>query len=119
MPGFGPLDYTSEQLRDLVAKIVGGVRRATDDIAGSASPHSGADPVPSAEADRHELPEGSDVGAVPVEQIVCRPEPIEPEYVATQDLEPDPDLRERQENGQRRDDGTLVARRTHGSALPR
>lgn len=119
MPGFGPLDYTPEQLRDLVARIVGGVRRATDDIAGLDAPHSGTEPVPPAKADRHELPEGSDVPAVPVAQIVCRAEPIEPEYVASQDLEPDPDLRKRQENSQRRDDGTSVARRTHGSALPR
>jgi hypothetical protein len=119
MPGFGPLDYTPEQLRDLVAKIVGGVRRATDDIAGLDAPHSGTEPVPSAKADRNELPEGSDVAAAPVEQIACRAEPIESENVATPDLEPDPVLRKRQENGQRRDDGTSVACRTHGSALPR
>lgn len=121
MPGFGPLDYTPEQLRDLVAKIVGGVRRATEDITGLDAPHSGTEPVPSAEADRHELPEGFDVAATPVEQIVCRAEPIESDNVATPDLEPDPELRKPQENSQRRDDddGTSVARRTHGSALPR
>jgi hypothetical protein len=116
MPGFGPLDYTPDELRDLVARIVGGVRRATDDIVSHAAPHHEPDQAPSATADRHELPEEADVPAAPVERIVCKAEPIEPEYVATQDPEPDPDLRKR---SQRRDDGTSVARRTHGSALPR
>lgn len=116
MPGFGPLDYTPDQLRDLVAKIVGGVRHATDDIAGPAAPHPETDPVPSGEADRHELPEGADVPAAGAGQIACEAEQREPEYVAAQD--PDPDLLKRQENGQQKDDGPLV-RRTHGSALPR
>jgi hypothetical protein len=116
MPGFGPLDYTPDELRDLVARIVGGVRRAPD-IAGPAAQYPGTDPVPSAEADRHELPEGADVpAAAPAGQIACEAELSESEYVAAQDREPD--LRKRQENGQRKDDGPSV-HRTHGSALPR
>jgi hypothetical protein len=116
MPGFGPLDYTPDELRDLVARIVGGVRRATDDIADPAAPHLGTDPAPSAEADRRELPEGTNAPAAAATPITCETEPSEREYVAAQD--PEPGLLKRQENGQRKDDGPSV-RRTHGSALPR
>jgi hypothetical protein len=112
MPGFGPLDYTPEELRDLVARIVGGVRRATDDTAGPAAPHPGTEQAPWAEADRHE---GTDVPAAAAGQIACEAEQSEP--VAAQD--PEADLGERQENNQRRVDGPSVVRRTHGSALPR
>jgi hypothetical protein len=122
MPGFGPLDYTPDELRDLVARIVGGARHATDDIAGVAAPHPGTERVPSAGADRHELPEGADMPAAAAAQIACEAEPCEaeqrePEYVSAQD--PDADLRERQESNQRRVDDPSVVRRTHGSALPR
>lgn len=117
MPGFGPLDYTPEELRDLVARIVGGARRATDDIAGDAAPHPGTEQAPSAEADRHELPAAADVPTAAAGQITCQAEQREPEYISSQD--PEADMRERQGNSQRRVDGPSVVRRTHGSALPR
>jgi hypothetical protein len=116
MPGFGPLDYTPEELRDLVARIVGGVRRETDDIAGPAAPHHGTDESPSsAEADPHELPEEAAPAAVagpaPRKMEHCELEG-ELEHVAARDL------RERRDGDQQKAEASLV-RRTHGGALPK
>jgi hypothetical protein len=112
MPGFGPLDYTPEELRDLVARIVGGVRREIDDIAGPAAPHHGThESSSSAEADPHELQEEAAPAAVPG-PAPRKMEHCELEHVAAQDL------RERRDGDQQKTEASLV-RRTHGGALPK
>lgn len=58
MPGFGPLDYTPEQVRDLVARIVSERKPVAGDDANSATPQlqqnvvSPADPPPESSPDR-------------------------------------------------------------------
>lgn len=108
MPGFGPLDYTPEELRGLVARIVGGVQQAADDIAGLVAPPPGTGSTLSMPADRDQLQGEADMPAKAVGQIACEAERSEPEHVATQDAESDPRARQ-----------FPVVRRTHGGALPR
>ena len=98
MPGFGPLDYTSEQLAALVDRVVGGVREVVEslpDIPGEVTD-------PSAE-----LPQ---VGAANTSEAVeqsCAPEPPAA-TVAVQ-----PIVAERPA-----DFAELARLRTHGGALP-
>jgi hypothetical protein len=114
MPGFGPLDYSPEELRDLVSRIVGGVGRVADDIAELAAPHEGTDQAPSARADRDRLPGEVDMPAAAAGQAVHEVEHHEPGHVAAQEANPAP--QERQDGAQ----GLSPAvRRTHGGALPR
>lgn len=117
MPGFGPLDYSPEELRDLVSRIVGGARRAADDIEDLAAPHEAIDQAPSAQADQDQPPGEADMPGVVVGQAVREVEHREPEHVAAQGAESAP--RERQNTAQGRADVSPAVRRTHGSALPR
>ncbi len=98
MPGFGPLDYTSEQLAALVDRVVGGVREAVQslpDFPGEATDSSA------------ELPQAD--AASPIESVEQsdEPEPSTP-TVASQ-----PTVAERPA-----DFAELVRPRTHGGALP-
>ena len=102
MPGFGPLDYTEDQLAALVNRIVGGARSAADQLAS-------AIPEP---ADQAELAVSDEKPA-----SVAGPEPAQP--VSS---EPDPAvLAAVQPRGRTEvpDDEPLTRPRTHGSALPR
>lgn len=49
MPGFGPLDCSQEQLRELVAKVIGDTQRAVADLAGDAAPQDRGSPSPDLE----------------------------------------------------------------------
>jgi hypothetical protein len=49
MPGFGPLDCSDEQLRELVAKVIGDTQRAVADLAGDAAPQDRGSPSPDLE----------------------------------------------------------------------
>jgi hypothetical protein len=117
MPGFGPLDYSPEELRDLVSRIVGGARRTVDDIEDLAAPHEAVDQAPSAQADQDQSPGAADMPDAVVGQAVREVEHREPEPVTAQGAESAP--RERQDIAQGRADVSPAVRRTHGGALPR
>jgi len=106
MPGFGPLDFSEEQLGALVDRIVGGVRSAADSLT-TAIPEQ-KDASPSVDSN-HELESRTseavaDLG--PAEEISSDEPPasaaVQP--VAARGVE---------------SDQTSPRRRTHGSALPR
>jgi hypothetical protein len=117
MPGFGPLDYSPEELRDLVGRIVGGVRRVTEDVEDLAAPHEATDRVSSAQIDHDQPPGEADMSGAAVGQAAHEVEHREPEHVAAQGAESAP--RERQDSAQGRADVSPAVRRTHGGALPR
>ena len=109
MPGFGPLDYSDEQLGALVDRIVGGVRGAADSLT-TAIPEQ-KDASPSADSNHEPLLESraSETAAdlSPAEEISSDEPPSAPAAVqpeAPQSVE---------------SDQTSPLRRTHGSALPR
>jgi hypothetical protein len=107
MPGFGPLDYSDEQLGALVDRIVRGVRGAADSLA-TAIPEQ-KDASPSADSN-HELESRASEAAAdlsPAAEISSDEPPsalaaVQPE--AARGVE---------------SDRTSPRRRTHGSALPR
>jgi hypothetical protein len=103
MPGFGPLDYSEEQLGQLVDRIVGGVRRVAENLGAgtteqdaSRSAHSEQDPQPESQ-----VPEAA------AETATAGKSP--PALAAVQ-----PVNSHENERGQ-----VAVWHRTHGSALPR
>jgi len=109
MPGFGPLDYSDEQLGALVDRIVGGVRGAADSLT-TAIPEQ-KDASPSANSNHEPLLESRASETVadlsPAEEISSDEPPSAPAAVqpeAPQSVE---------------SDQTSPRRRTHGSALPR
>src|SRR4030081_55764 len=99
MPGFGPLDYTPEQLAALLDKVVGGVRSAADGLATAISEQTQG----TASAD-HEAIAGptADIPETPADDGPPAPAAVQTE--ANQNVE---------------SDETTARRRTHGSALPR
>jgi hypothetical protein len=109
MPGFGPLDYSDEQLGALVDRIVGSVRSGADSLTTAAAEQK--DSSQPANSD-HEPPLGSRASEAvadqsPAEEISSDEPPSAPAAVqpeAPQSVESD-------QNSPRR--------RTHGSALPR
>jgi hypothetical protein len=109
MPGFGPLDYSDEQLGALVDRIVGGVRGAADSLT-TAIPEQ-KDASPSADSNHEPLLESrapetvadlSPSGEISSDEPPSAPAAVQPE--APQSVE---------------SDQTSPRRRTHGSALPR
>lgn len=99
MPGFGPLDCTSEELAALVDRIVGGVREAVESL-----PDAPVEPVDSS-AELHQV----DATALSVV--------VEPSAVAEQSAIPiavQPTVADRSANS-----AEPVRSRTHGGALPR
>ena len=109
MPGFGPLDYSDEQLGALVDRIVRGVRGAADSPT-TAIPEQ-KDASPSADSNHEPLLESRASETVadlsPAEEISSDEPPSAPAAVqpeAPQSVE---------------SDQTSSRRRTHGSALPR
>jgi Protein of unknown function (DUF3306) len=100
MPGFGPLDYTEEQLAALVNQVVGGVRSAADQLA-AALPE---------QADQADLAASDEM-----RQAVADPEPAQvlgnsPGTLAA--VQP-------QSAGPTADEQPPARPRIHGSALPR
>lgn len=115
MPGFGPLDHTPEQVRDLVARIFGNPQRVIDgDDTNSAAPQLQPDAVNTAEVESDKLSDQETVlsatesasdhaesdGAREDAGITAPPSP----FMAIRDSEPDV---------------SSVVHRIHGSALPR
>jgi hypothetical protein len=109
MPGFGPLDYSDEQLGALVDRIVGSVRSAADSLTTATAEQN--DTSQSANSD-HEPPLESRASEAvadlsPTEEISSDQPPPVPAAVqpeATRGVE---------------SEQTSPRRRTHGSALPR
>jgi hypothetical protein len=109
MPGFGPLDYSDEQLGALVDRIVGSVRSAADSLTTATAEQK--DSSQSANSD-HEPPlesRASEAAAdlnpaeeISLDQPFPAPAAVQPE--APRGVE---------------SDQTSLRRRTHGSALPR
>jgi hypothetical protein len=115
MPGFGPLDYTPEQVRDLVARIVGSPERAVvEGDANSAASQLQQDAVNSADAESNESSDQETVSSATESVIDQSENELEHEgagttalpssFTAIRDSEPDI---------------SSVVHRTHGSALPR
>jgi uncharacterized protein DUF3306 len=109
MPGFGPLDYSDEQLGALVDRIVRGVRGAADSPT-TAIPEQ-KDASPSADSNHEPLLESgapetvadlSPAEEITLDELPSAPAAAQPE--APQSVE---------------SDQTSSRRRTHGSALPR
>jgi len=106
MPGFGPLDYTPEQVRDLVARIISERKPVAGGDANSVTPQlqqnvvSPADPPPESSPDRETA---ADAPETTIDQIK-RDGGVTGTGIATP----------------RVDEQThcSVVRRTHGSALP-
>jgi hypothetical protein len=109
MPGFGPIDYSQDQLAGLVDRILGGVRQAADTVAtavtdaqeASASIESRPEPVSASRAPQTIAELG--IG----EEISTRESPVVPAAA-----QPYPSVNEANEEA-------TIPRRTHGSALPR
>ena len=109
MPGFGPLDYSDEQLGALVDRIVGSVRSAADSLTTATAEQK--DSSQSANSDQEPPLDSRASEAVadlsPSEEISSDQPPPAPAAVqpeAPQSVE---------------SDQTSPRRRTHGSALPR
>jgi hypothetical protein len=112
IPGFGPLDYSQEQMRELVGRIVGEVREAAEDIADHEPPQAtpGIDNRTTALAPEPQppaMPEGEPIGATA--ELVARQPVRSPD---------DADIAV-QKSGKETDEEVPVARRIHGTALPR
>ena len=104
MPGFGPLDYSAEQVDALVRRVVGGVVQATESL-----------PKPPAEAAEDAARSApAEAGfAQASDQAIADPRPLEesaPAEVPSNSAAPQPP-----DAGEE----TPVRRRTHGGALPR
>lgn len=114
MMGFEPLDYTAEQMRELVAKIVGGTPDAAD------------------EADATSQPEQDSVITRDADNACPAAEPGRAITEAAEAIEHAPGRAEQSETGSAtapessspaihdsKPDAFSIVRRTHGSALPR
>jgi hypothetical protein len=111
MPGFGPLDQTPEQVRELVARIFGGPRDTDDDNAvPSEAPQTASDSASDSStlSDRREagLAAPPAEAVTPREEVVARAEP--PVTAAKPDAAP-----------QNPQENQVKSVRTHGGALPR
>jgi hypothetical protein len=102
MPGFGPLDYTEEQLATLVNRVVGGVRSVAEQLAAA---------IPE-QADQAELAASDETP-----KAVADPEPAR---AAVPETSPQTLAALQPQSPERAADEEPAARpRTHGSALPR
>jgi len=104
MPGFGPLDYSAEQVEALVQRIVGGVAQAAERVADAAA---GAESEPTGVAtEPAQAPPPAD-GAEPAEPSAERASIEHAPFSAASQNEP-PTASE----------ATFTRRRTSGGALP-
>jgi hypothetical protein len=112
MPGFGPLDQTPEQVRELAARIIGRVREATEELADasnegwaeSAAKHSSAQKLACA----------ADSQSPPPPDARFVEDRVTPAADGTIDAAAADDGVAMQ-----KDEPALKVRRTHGGALPR
>jgi hypothetical protein len=106
MPGFGPLDYTEEQLAALLERVVGGVRSAADSLV-SAMPEPAdhaALAAPQVETGAiADPPAAQEISSLQLSQSLAAVQPQRAED-ASDDAS---------------DDDRAARPRTHGSALPR
>jgi hypothetical protein len=109
MPGFGPLDYSDEQLAELVGRIVGSVRSAADSLTtvipeqnDASQPADTGQKPPSESRTSEAVADLSPAEEISSDQSPPAPAAVQPE--APQGVE---------------SNQTSVRRRTHGAALPR
>lgn len=106
MHGFGPLDYTPEQVRELVANIVGDVKRAVEEVSPAAPQEQ--DLVMSAE------PSGQKAITDTAESAIDQPEDGSGEQVEIGSPVPQSSTATYENETEH----SVFVRRTHGSALP-
>lgn len=114
VPGFGPLDYTPEQVRDLVARIVGDLKHAAEDDVNSAAPQLQQDVANPADASADNSPDQktvTDEAASAIDQVENDREPTGT-GITTPPSSPAADAEDQARH-------FSVVHRTHGSALPR
>jgi len=105
MPGFGPLDYSAEQLEALVGRIVGSVRSAAESATAVAE-EQGHRSVDSGRAPpRESRPDA------PADLVVPQDSPMDDSPAASVAVQPESPQTDH-------DDKMLFPRRTHGGALP-
>jgi hypothetical protein len=109
MPGFGPLDCSEAELGELVDRIVGGVRRAAENLPNPLT--ESKDESRLADSEGHAAPQSRSTGAIAdvrsTDEATVEdspPTPAAPQPGAAQGAD---------------GDQSLVGRRTHGGALPR
>jgi uncharacterized protein DUF3306 len=109
MPGFGPLDCSEAELGELVDRIVGGVRRATENL-----------PNPLSESKDESRQPDSEGHAAPQSCSTETNADLRSTDEATVEGSPSTPAAPQPEAAQGADgDRSLVGRRTHGGALPR
>jgi hypothetical protein len=108
MPGFGPLDYSAEQLEALVGRIVGSVRSAAESLATAVAEEQQDRQSVDSERDPvcESRPEATADLATPAQSLEDEPSAAS---IAVQPGSPETD----------RGDKVSFRRRTHGGALPR
>jgi hypothetical protein len=114
IPGFGPLDYTPEQVRDLVARIVGDLKHAAEDDVNPAAPQLQQNVANSADASADNSPDQetvTDEAASTIDQVENDREPMET-GITTPPSSPAANADDQARH-------FSVVHRTHGSALPR
>jgi hypothetical protein len=108
MPGFGPLDYTPEQVRDLVARILGDKERVVEDDPTSEAPPQQDVVMPVESSDQKAI---TDVAESAIDQA----ENDDGERVETSTTVPQSSTTSDESEA----DHLSFVHRTHGSALPR
>ena len=108
MPGFGPLDYTPEQVRDLVARILGDKERVVEDDPTSEVPPQQDVVMPVESSDQKAI---TDVAESAIDQA----ENDDGERVETSTTVPQSSTTSDESEADR----LSFVHRTHGSALPR
>lgn len=108
MPGFGPLDYTPEQVRDLVARILGDKESVVEDDPTSEAPPQQDVVMPAESSDQKAI---TDVAESAIDQA----ENDDGERVETSTTVPQSSTTAHESEADR----LSFVHRTHGSALPR
>ena len=112
MPGFGPLDQTPEQIRELADRIVGRVRSATEELASASDEGQPQRAATNASAQIAEQPADSQPAAV-------EKQPDEDRTPCSPSDTPDSAAERSDDVAMQQDKPALTLRRAHGGALPR
>lgn len=107
MPGFGPLDYSAEQLERLGRQIVGRMAQAGESLPGDPA---GAAPDSEPSVSSADLPQRADL-------VEMTPHDASPDEIAP--AEPQPTSAAPQSGNAAVSGAPAVRRRTHGGAVPR
>ncbi|HWL19886.1 MAG TPA: DUF3306 domain-containing protein [Bradyrhizobium sp.] len=107
MPGFGPLDFSEQQLSAVVERIVGGVRRVAQNL-----PNSSAEPRDEGQPADSEPTRASHRAEVIADRSLIG-------EATTEDSSPSSAAPQREIAQNVKSDETVIRRRTHGGALPR